>query len=678
MADGRLGVYDTSNTCVANTRGQGGVDQRAVAPRAALADDLIKVTYNTSSGTQTNASATGSGTIAIGDGAVSGGTNAVDSIAVGIGSKSTASQAVAVGRYASATGVYAIALSNEASAAATSSLAFGDKSSVDATSTGAAAIGSSAKVAANAANSVALGNGSTVSAANTVSIGSSTLTRTLTGLANGEVSSASKDAINGAQLYALQGRIDNGTVGLVQQDATTKKITVASGSEGDTVDFSGTKDGKALTRKLTGLSAGSLSENSTDAVTGAQLYATNANVKTNSDDIAALQTGSLGLVQQDADTHAITVAAGTGGSAISIAGTDGGRVLGGLANGTENTDAVTIAQLKAVGLMDGNGNTLAALTYDDLTMSSAMLGGTKGTVIRNLANGSIAHGSSEAVNGGQLFDLQQNFTNQINTLNGQVNNLNDNVNGILQGIADGSITGNGSVTSPGTGTNSASVGEGSTASGSGSTAVGVDATASGDNSTASGSHAVASGTDSTATGANAVASGSGSTASGANAVASGTNSTAVGSNSSATGNNSVALGANSTADRDNTVSVGSAGNERQITNVAAGTERTDAANWGQVQDAVNGVQDWARGQFEQVDRRINGMGAMSAAYSQMAFSAQGVDKLNRVGVGVGTQGGQSAFAVGYSHQIAPNLNVSFGGSTSGRDTSVGAGMAIGW
>ncbi|WP_417471437.1 hypothetical protein [Luteimonas mephitis] len=40
----------------------------------------------------------------------------------------------------------------------------------------------------------------------------------------------------------------------------------------------------------------------------------------------------------------------------------------------------------------------------------------------------------------------------------------------------------------------------------------------------------------------------------------------------------MALGAGSEADRDNSVSVGSAGEERQITNVAAGTEDTDAVN----------------------------------------------------------------------------------------------------
>src|SRR3546814_21052025 len=47
--------------------------------------------------------------------------------------------------------------------------------------------------------------------------------------------------------------------------------------------------------------------------------------------------------------------------------------------------------------------------------------------------------------------------------------------------------------------------------------------------------------------------------------------------------NSVALGANSYADRANTVSVGDVGDERQITNVAAGSEDTDAVNLAQLQ-----------------------------------------------------------------------------------------------
>src|SRR5262249_49599665 len=60
------------------------------------------------------------------------------------------------------------------------------------------------------------------------------------------------------------------------------------------------------------------------------------------------------------------------------------------------------------------------------------------------------------------------------------------------------------------------------------------------------------------------------------AVASASNAIAIGNGAMAMTVNSIALGSGSIADRANTVSVGSVGNERQITNVAAGTQDTDA------------------------------------------------------------------------------------------------------
>ena len=62
--------------------------------------------------------------------------------------------------------------------------------------------------------------------------------------------------------------------------------------------------------------------------------------------------------------------------------------------------------------------------------------------------------------------------------------------------------------------------------------------------------------------------------------------TALGESATASAVNSVALGAGSVANREDSVSVGSAGNERQITNVAAGTEATDAVNVEQLETAT--------------------------------------------------------------------------------------------
>ncbi|HWU71778.1 MAG TPA: YadA-like family protein, partial [Pseudoxanthomonas sp.] len=96
------------------------------------------------------------------------------------------------------------------------------------------------------------------------------------------------------------------------------------------------------------------------------------------------------------------------------------------------------------------------------------------------------------------------------------------------------------------------------------------------------------GTDSAAGGAGAVASGNSSTAVGNGSTASGTGSTALGNGATATGDDSVAIGAGSVADAPNTVSVGSVGNERAITNVAAGVNDTDAVNMSQLKGYTSG------------------------------------------------------------------------------------------
>ncbi len=190
-----------------------------------------------------------------------------------------------------------------------------------------------------------------------------------------------------------------------------------------------------------------------------------------------------------------------------------------------------------------------------------------------------------------------------------------------------------------------------------------------------------------ATGANAVAMGEG-------AVASGASST-VGQGASATAASAVALGQGSVADRAN-VSVGSEGNERQVTNVAAGTTATDAVNKGQldrgvatansytdsrvqaVADSFDVFKGEIDGRLRHMDRRIDRQGAMSAAMLNMATSAAGIRTQNRVGVGIGFQGGESALSLGYQRAISDRATVTFGGAFSSDDSSVGVGAGFGW
>ncbi|HEX5306461.1 MAG TPA: YadA C-terminal domain-containing protein, partial [Dyella sp.] len=188
----------------------------------------------------------------------------------------------------------------------------------------------------------------------------------------------------------------------------------------------------------------------------------------------------------------------------------------------------------------------------------------------------------------------------------------------------------------------------------------------------------------------------------------------VGQGTSVTAANAVALGQGSAATRANTVSVGSAGNERQLANVKAGTAPTDAANVSQVdealataktysdagdvqtlsaakayadqkflgagvtQDDFNSFRNQVDDQFRAVDRRLDQVGAMGTAMAQMAFSTQGINQPNRLGVGIGGYGDRTALAVGYSRQVGSNASVTFGGAVSGNQSSAGVGVGIGW
>ena len=69
---------------------------------------------------------------------------------------------------------------------------------------------------------------------------------------------------------------------------------------------------------------------------------------------------------------------------------------------------------------------------------------------------------------------------------------------------------------------------------------------------------------------------------------------------------------------------------------------------------------------------------MSAAMLNMATSAAGVRTENRVGVGVGFQGGESALSVGYQRAFGDRATVTVGGAFSSDDSSVGVGAGFGW
>ena len=512
--------------------------------------------------------------------------------------------------------------------------------------------------------------------------------RVLAGVADGNVAAGSDEAVNGSQLSATNDRVaanetnitnidgrvttaegdittlnsvvnnlSSGAAGIVTYDAANGVVNVAAAQGGNRVSIAGT-DGD---RVLAGVADGKVEDGSDEAVNGSQLSATNDRVAANETSITNidgrvtnaegditnlttqvtnLSSGAAGLVTIDATTGNVQVAAGKGGDVVDMEGTDGKRRVGGVANGIDDGDAVTMAQLRAAGAIDPvSGDVLSVLTYDDSSLAKATLGGTNGTVIGNLGNGLIAAGSREAVNGGQLYQMNADWEAKWGALDGRVGT-------IEQGIADGSIGGgaggsggnDGPVIAPGTGEGSVAIGDGADAGGAGSVAIGEGSSATGDKGVA------------------------------------------VGAGSDASGDNSVAIGAGSSADRDNEFSVGSEGNERIVSNVGAGVRPTDAVNVQQMNDRFEAERKYVDDRFHSVDKRFDRMGAMSSAYAGMAINTAGLSGDNRIGAGVGAQNGRTALAVGYQRILGEkkNVSVSLGGAFSGSDKSVSAGAGYSW
>jgi len=142
------------------------------------------------------------------------------------------------------------------------------------------------------------------------------------------------------------------------------------------------------------------------------------------------------------------------------------------------------------------------------------------------------------------------------------------------------------------------------------------------------------------------------------------------------------------AEGDNAVAVGSEGKERQVKHVAEGRADTDAANVRQVNDALeraNAYTDSAvasvNQRLDQVDKRINRMAAISSAQSAMAMNTAGLATANRLGAGVGYSEGESAMAVGYQRVLTERGSATFslnGAFTNSGEKSVGVGVGIGW
>lgn len=482
----------------------------------------------------------------------------------------------------------------------------------------------------------------------------------------------------------ITNQITNGEIGLVQQDQVSRNLTVARNTDGASVDFTGT--GGA--RELTGIAAGTTDAsavnlgqikplatalgggaqiNADGSLTGPTYHMQGGTQTTVGDALGSLDsglttlqqdmaTGGIGIVTQDPVSRIINVGATTDGTLINMAGMAGNRVVTGVAPGAVNaasTDAINGSQLHAhaasTAVALGGGSTVNP--DGSVTAPSYSVGG---TVVNNV--------------GSAITNLDGRVTQNTSDIAGLQTTI-SNISGSVANAVQYDSSAHDKVTLGGTAANAPKVtltnlqdGEISATSSDAVTGaqlwntnqqIGNLGQQLGDINQAVKNNAV--------TGSAFVAVNSSGNA--AQAIGNGT--VAIGGGAKASAPNSVAIGEGSVADQTNTVSVGSTGNERRITNVAAGQAPGDAVNMQQFQGGMN---DLARNAYS---------GTASAIALTMVPE---VDANKNLAIGVGTAGykGYQAVAVGLSARVTQSLKVKLGAGISSATTTVGAGAAYQW
>ncbi|PIF78378.1 trimeric autotransporter adhesin [Variovorax sp. 54] len=444
----------------------------------------------------------------------------------------TGADAIAAGKDAQATAVNAVAMGTAAQAAGISATsignaawAMGDRS----TAVGYFSTANGIDSAAFGAWARAMGNGSLAAGAGANAAGVASLA-----VGAGSTAVADGGAALGAGSVADRAA---GAKGYVPPDATAAQSDAIAKTTSTTGAVGVGDVANGVFRQITGVAAGSAPS---DAVNVAQLQAVASQAAAAGNKwITGSPTTYVAPTSKGADSTAV----GSG----AVVNADKGVAVGTGAVVTTKNSVALGNDSKTSDAKPTESVTIRGTTYEFAGTKpvGVVSVGDKGAErqITNVAAGEISATSTDAVNGSQL-----NATNQA------INNLTTGGTGIKYFHANSKEA----------------------------------------DSSAIGAESVAIGPKAVATGNNAIATGNGAQAKAAGSIALGANSTASSANSVALGDGAVANRAGMNGQREmfsNTVvqsaqgavSVGSAGNERQITNVAGGTQATDAVNVRQLQ-----------------------------------------------------------------------------------------------
>ena len=554
-----------------------------------------------------------------------------DSITVGAASASN-NNAVAIGKGANTTGSSGTAVGTEATATGNSTAALGQK----ANATGLASIALGFNATAAKDWSISIGGNSAANGVNATSIGRGAVAGGEQATALGAVANAGKDKSlalgRGATANTVAGDVAIGDSSVTAAANAVSDFTIGSTTFSASNFVKETSNGVvsvgsgSIKRQIQNVGAGAITATSTDAINGSQLYhvATELNtLATDAKTAADSATGKVTALEARKQTFKVK-------NADTEKATKDGKANEWTLN--KNNEVTFGATSDLTVSTDGNGNIVYGLstTAKEAVSKAAQAVADIGTIKTDVADAKqkAAAASTAASTANSKATAADS---KATAADSKAEAVKETVN--RSGLeADGQNT---------------KIGSGATyAGGSNATAIGGSAKATAENTTA-----VGQGSEATAKGA-----------------------TAIGQGAKATAENAVAIGTGSVAAEANTVSIGSQGNERRITNVAAGVNPTDAANVGQ----VNAVENRINNKLGKLDKKLRSGVASAVAVANIPQVT--IPGASMVALGVGNYKGQSAVAVGYSRASDSNrviIKMTAGASTQ-RDYTFGAGIGYQW
>lgn len=339
--------------------------------------------------------------------------NANGATAVGTGSQATNYRATALGDYTVASGEDSLGLGTTAQATGERSIAAGLSSN------------------ASGVNAIAIGDKAVSSSNDSVAIGEKASATNSQSIAIGSASSASGSYSVAIGLKA--NATDDWSVALGNSSETSKAVSTASMTVGGKTYQTAGGHAKGtvsvgndnIKRTITNVAAGRVTDTSTDAINGSQLFAINQSVDANTQNIVANAKNIAKGMNFAADIG--TAYNAQLGDTISIKG-DGKNLSTSVDKGNITVHMSDTPVFTSVTASTITGNTIKAGDTVTLSHQGADMGGTK---ITHLKDGDISPTSTDAVNGSQLYSTE----NRINLLDRQVNHLDSQINRVGAGAA---------------------------------------------------------------------------------------------------------------------------------------------------------------------------------------------------------------------------------------------------